>query len=203
MNKKIHIFGASGSGTTTLGKALAEYLQIRHFDTDDFYWLKTDPPYQTPRERQERQNLLLNELKRHHSWILSGSLCGWGDVTIPLFDQVIFLWLPTAIRLERLKKREIERYGSDILQPNHPRYHQYKAFLEYAASYEEGGLEIRSKLRHDQWMQELPCPVVKIETDTTVVERLNIVLHEIELLTSKPNKRTCWQNNHQPIHTKP
>ena len=30
----IHITGASGSGTTTLGLALAELLGIRHLDTD-------------------------------------------------------------------------------------------------------------------------------------------------------------------------
>ena len=39
--QRIHILGASGSGTTTLGRALAERLQCRHFDTDDYFWLPT------------------------------------------------------------------------------------------------------------------------------------------------------------------
>jgi adenylate kinase family enzyme len=33
----IHVTGASGSGTTSLGHALAEALDIRHLDTDHFF----------------------------------------------------------------------------------------------------------------------------------------------------------------------
>ena len=39
MIRRIHILGAAGSGTTTLGRALAERLQCPHFDTDDYFWL--------------------------------------------------------------------------------------------------------------------------------------------------------------------
>lgn len=38
-------FGASGSGTTTLGKELATEMGYHHFDADDFYWEQTDIPY--------------------------------------------------------------------------------------------------------------------------------------------------------------
>ena len=33
----IIVFGASGSGCTTLGRALARQLNFEHFDTDDFF----------------------------------------------------------------------------------------------------------------------------------------------------------------------
>ena len=62
MIRRIHILGASGSGTTTLGRALAERLQGPHFDTDDYFWLPTDPPYTQRRERTERQRLLMDDL---------------------------------------------------------------------------------------------------------------------------------------------
>ena len=42
---RIHITGASGFGVSTLGGALAARLGCAHLDTDDFYWLPTDPPY--------------------------------------------------------------------------------------------------------------------------------------------------------------
>jgi adenylate kinase family enzyme len=35
---RVHIFGASGSGTTTLGRTLAERLGVRFFDGDDYFW---------------------------------------------------------------------------------------------------------------------------------------------------------------------
>jgi len=40
---RIHIFGASGAGVTTLGRATADALAFPHHDTDDYYWLLTAP----------------------------------------------------------------------------------------------------------------------------------------------------------------
>jgi adenylate kinase family enzyme len=42
---RILITGASGSGTTTLGKTLASKLNWGFFEADDYYWLPTEPPY--------------------------------------------------------------------------------------------------------------------------------------------------------------
>src|SRR5262249_16928344 len=88
MIHRIHILGAFGSGTTTLGRALAACLQCPHFDTDDYVWLPTDPPYTHQRARTERQQLLMNDITAHDAWVVSGSLCGWGDVAIPRFELV-------------------------------------------------------------------------------------------------------------------
>ena len=106
MIHRIHILGASGSGTTTLGRALAARLQCPHFDTDDYFWLPTDPPYTQRRERTERAQLLMDDVTAHDSWVVSGSLCGWGDVAIPLFELVVFLSIPQDIRMARLRQRE-------------------------------------------------------------------------------------------------
>ena len=38
MKNKIHILGASGVGTSTLGVALSKHLPHTHLDTDDYYW---------------------------------------------------------------------------------------------------------------------------------------------------------------------
>lgn len=46
--------GRISAGTTTLGVALARRLGLHHLDTDDLYWMPTDPPYTTPRAVQER-----------------------------------------------------------------------------------------------------------------------------------------------------
>ncbi|MCP4754781.1 MAG: hypothetical protein GY866_28215 [Proteobacteria bacterium] len=35
--EKTHITGASGSGTTTVGKVISEKTGFSHFDTDDFF----------------------------------------------------------------------------------------------------------------------------------------------------------------------
>jgi len=50
--------GASGSGVTSLGRALADALAIPHHDTDDYFWLPTTPPYRNMREIAERLRLM-------------------------------------------------------------------------------------------------------------------------------------------------
>ena len=84
---RIHILGAAGSGTTTFGAALASATGATHLDTDDYFWQRTDPPYQQPRPRGLRLSLLASALDRTPSWTLSGSLCGWGDPLIHASDS--------------------------------------------------------------------------------------------------------------------
>jgi adenylate kinase family enzyme len=178
MIQRIHILGASGSGTTTLGRALAERLQCPHFDTDDYFWLPTDPPYTRQRERTERAQLLMDDLTAQEQWVLSGSLCGWGDVAIPLFGLVIFLAIPQDIRMARLRQREHERFGERIL-PGGDMYESSQAFLAWAASYDDGGLDMRSRRRHDQWLSTLPCPIICIEGEYTIEEHLAVLIPQI------------------------
>ena len=167
MIQRVHILGASGSGTTTLGRALAARLQYPHFDMDDYFWLPTDPPFTQPRERTERAQLLMDDLTAHDAWVVSGSLCGWGDVAIPLFELVVFLWIPHDRRMARLQRREQTRFGERIL-PGGDMYAQSQAFLAWAASYDDGGMDIRSRQLHDQWLGTLPCPIVCFEGEYSI-----------------------------------
>jgi len=166
---RVHIVGASGSGTSTLGRALAARLGSAHLDTDDFFWLPTEPPFEQIRARAERQALLGAALERHAAWVLSGSLCGWGDVFIPRFDLVVFVWLAPDIRLARLRAREVARYGQGPVAPGGARHAKAEAFLEWAAGYDER-LEVPERCRalHEQWLAALPCPVLRLMTPATV-----------------------------------
>jgi adenylate kinase family enzyme len=179
MIQRIHILGASGSGTTTLGRALAARLQCPHCDTDDYFWLPADPPYTHQRERTERAQLLMNDITAHDAWVVSGSLCGWGDVAIPLFELVVFLWVPQDVRMEHLRRRELARFGARIL-PGGDMYEQSQAFLAWAASYDDGGLDIRSRQLHDQWLRTLPCPILCFEGEYTIEEHLAVLMVEIQ-----------------------
>ena len=178
MIHRIHILGAFGSGTTTLGRALAACLQCPNFDTDDYVWLPTAPPYTHQRARTERAQLLMNDITAHDAWVVSGSLCGWGDVAIPRFELVVFLSIPHDIRMERLRRREHTRFGERIL-PGGDMYESSQAFLTRAASYEEGGLDIRSRQLHDQWLGTLPCPILCFEGEYSIEEHLAVLMVEI------------------------
>jgi uridine kinase len=166
---RIHITGASGSGTTTLGGALAQALGCAHLDTDDYYWLPTKPPFQHKREVAERVALLTRDLQPRDV-VLSGSIGSWGAEVEDAFDLIVFLYLPVEIRLARLRQRELERYGA--ADP---------AFLEWASLYDTGPPEGRSLAKHDAWLAARKCPVLRLEGDLSVAQRVARVLVAIEV----------------------
>ena len=162
---RLHITGASGSGTTTLGRAVAQRLASPHFDTDDIFWLPTDPPYCCKRDRIDRLRLLGELLGERRDWVLSGALEGWGDPLVGLFDLVVWLNVPAETRLARLTARERIRYGGGAIAPGGGQHSEYQAFLDWAASYDSAPQEVRSRTRHEAWLAGLPCPVLRLEGD--------------------------------------
>lgn len=56
MKNIIHIYGESGSGTSTLGKKICTELGYTFMDTDDYFWLPTNPKYTTKRNKSERMS---------------------------------------------------------------------------------------------------------------------------------------------------
>lgn len=56
---RILIMGAAGAGSTTLGRALAQRHRIPHFDSDNYYWLPTDPLMQKKGLSKQEYNCFL------------------------------------------------------------------------------------------------------------------------------------------------
>jgi len=164
MKKHIHILGASGSGTSTIGAAVAGKLGYAHFDSDNYFWAPSAEPFTVMRDRNECMKLLENDLTSHEKWVLSGSLADWGNAVIPYLDLVVFVTLPRELRMERLEKREYERYG-DAMFAGGSRFENSQTFLEWAASYDDGGMEIRSLMSHEAWLERIGCPVVRLENN--------------------------------------
>lgn len=181
---KIHIMGAAGSGTSTLGEALGKVLPHQHLDADDYFWKKK---YTEQRPVEKRVKLLQEDLSVYNDVVLSGAVCGWGDSFKNVFDLIIFLWIPEDVRLERLRNREIERYGVDILEGG-PYYEQSKAFLQWASLYDHAGLEVRSRKQHEHWLQDVTCPILRIEGDYSVSERVQIVLGNLHDKMKESNR---------------
>jgi len=165
--RRIHIVGASGAGVTTLGHAVANALAIPHHDTDDYFWLPTTPPYWRRRDVAERLRLMREMFLERPDWVLSGSLDGWGDPMIALFDLVVFLYVPTEIRLQRLRDRETRRGALD------------EDFLEWASHYDDGTREGRSLPRHQAWLKTLHCPVLRLDGTLLVADLVKQVMAEL------------------------
>ncbi len=100
------------------------------------------------------------------------SLCGWGDPLVPEFELAVFLAVPTAVRLARLRMREIERYGQAVLEPGGELHAAHLELLQWAGRYDTGGLEMRSLAMHERWLSTLPCAVVRLDSNLSVAEEL-------------------------------
>ena len=85
---------------------------------------------------------------------------------------MIYLYVPTDVRLSRLRVCEQQRFGVDALRPGDKRHDTYEAFLEWAAAYDDGNMEGRSRRLHEQWLEKLPCRYVRLEGTRTVEESL-------------------------------
>ena len=173
---RIHITGASGSGTTTLGRALAEKLNVPHLDSDYFFWVPTDPPFQQRRDVEDRIALLGAEAATDKSWVLSGSAMKWGEFLDPHFTLIIFLALDPIVRMDRLRLRELARFG-DRLGPDGDMAKTSAEFLSWAAAYDTAGVEQRSRAAHEAWLQKQSAPVLRLDSAAPVKELVQQVLH--------------------------
>lgn len=160
--QRVHVLGASGSGTTTLGRALADAWAVPHADVDDYFWEPTEPPFVTKRDPESRLQLMHAVFLPRIAWVLSGSLTGWGDPVIPLFDSVIFVTLESSTRLHRLRQRERRRYGQRI-EAGGDREDAFADFLDWAAAYDDPTFDGRSLAAHERWLAMLPCPVLRLD----------------------------------------
>ncbi|MCH5165336.1 MAG: AAA family ATPase [Clostridiales bacterium] len=176
----IHIFGASGSGTTTLGKKISSELGYKHLDSDDYFWLPTNPKYTAKRDVKERALLMERDIASADNVVISGSLVGWGDELIPLFTLAIRLETPTEVRIERLKKRERAEFGSRI-DIGGDMYINHRDFIEWAMSYDTGDVNIRSKAMHDRWQKLLGCKLLELKGADDLDKNFAIVKRELQL----------------------
>ena len=174
MKKHVHVFGASGAGTTTIAKIVSGQLGYKHFDSDDYFWLSTEKPFTAERERNECLKMLDEDLSQNDRWVLSGSIANWGNIVVPHFDLVAFVYVPTEIRLERLKERERERYGET-------RHKESQEFLDWAAAYDDGTRSGRSLPKHEEWLKNISCPTLRItniDFDTSIEAVMQAIVSE-------------------------
>ena len=176
----IHIYGASGSGTSTIGRYISEKLGYFFMDTDDYFWEQTNPPYTTKRNLFTRIKLMIDDIERYDNVVISGSLVDWGDELIPLFTLAIRVETDTKIRLERLRIREKEKFGTRI-DIGGDMYDNHVEFINWAASYDDGGIDIRSKVKHDDWQKQLICPLILVDGSMPITKNYELIKREIKI----------------------
>ncbi|QRM32149.1 hypothetical protein [Microvirga sp. VF16] len=130
--------------------------------------------FQTKRAAAERVRMLEAATRWAGNWVLSGSIVGWGDALIPIFDLVIFLYIPAEVRLARLRARERERFGREI-ELGGPMYERHQAFLRWAAGYDTD-TSGRTLETDANWLAQLSCPVMLMTGECSTYDQVNHIL---------------------------
>jgi uridine kinase len=180
----IIVFGAAGSGKTTLGKELARQLNFQHFDLDDYYWRWDSEviPFTIFRPKEEIIEHLMKDISKYPYFVMSGSMGSIRGLFNPLFDLAVFVTVPTQIRMERLRIREAAMFGERILEGG-DMYEQNIKFLDDAARYDTGEPPLVCRRQHEQWAAELICPVLHVDGTKDIVENAAWIAERFLLLT--------------------
>jgi adenylate kinase family enzyme len=168
---KVHVMGASGSSTTTLGRALADHWSVPHADADDYFWVPTVLPYVEKRPENARRALMRDVFVPREGWVLSGSMMGWGESIVAECDAVVFLTLNPRERLRRLEAREVHRRaGQDFDEV------AWSDFLDWAKGYDDPAFDCRSRAADEAWLDQLDLPVLRLGSERPVDELRDAVL---------------------------
>ncbi|MDR6174032.1 hypothetical protein QE364_003137 [Nocardioides zeae] len=168
---RLHVLGASGSGTTTLGRALADHWSVPHADADDYFWVPTAPPYVTKRPVPDRLSLMATMFLPREAWVLSGSMLGWGEDVVEACDAIVFLTLDPAERMRRLEQREERRRASETYDAE-----ASAAFMTWARGYDDPTFEGRSRVGHEAWLADRRQPVLRLDSTRGPAELVREVL---------------------------
>ncbi|MCJ8142713.1 adenylate kinase [Ancylobacter sp. A5.8] len=158
---RLYFTGASCAGVTTLGRAVARRLGLRHVDVDAFYWAPTDPPYTVKNSPEQRVAGIAGALGAD-GWVLTGAFDGWGDALIADVDLIVFVATDTALRMERLAARERQRHGARI-DPGGDMHAAHLAFRRWAEGYDTPGFDGRNRARHEAWLARQRAPVLRAD----------------------------------------
>lgn len=169
MPKGILIFGANGSGKTTLARQLALELNYKSMDVEDYYFEKSDIPYSKPRKKDEVIQLMLSDIERYDTFVLSAVTGDFGEKIISMYRLAVFLSVPLDIRMMRIKNREKEKYGERVLLGG-DMYEQNQRFLEFAKT--------RNLVDIDAFSGKLTCSVIRLNGEDDVFKNIEFIIKE-------------------------
>lgn len=172
MGTGIIICGLNGAGKSTMGKALAKELGVCFIDIENLYFQKTDPhyTYASPRTRKEVEQLLHSEIKAHKDFVLASVKGDYGENIHPFFRYAVLIDVPRDIRLQRVKERSFQKFGSRML-PSGDLYEQEENFFNLVKSRAENTVE--------EWVQTLDCPVIRVDGTKPIEENVKFIIERV------------------------
>jgi len=123
-------------------------------DIEDYYFKKSEIPYTNARSRGECADLMLADIEKYRSFVISAVDGDFGDKISSFYKLAVFVSAPIDLRLKRIKQRVQDKYGKRICRGG-DMYKRHLEFIDFVAS--------RDLTKMDNWAQTLTCPVLYID----------------------------------------
>lgn len=180
MAQGIAIIGLNGSGKSTLNHMLARELGWFEMDVEDYYFPEQKAhrqyaldhaercemeqlPYAAGRDQAEVEVALLRDMEAHPQFVLSCVKLNWCEALRSRIGVVFYVQVPLETRLERIRQREVRRFGSRAL-PGGDMYEKQEAFRALVSKRDPATVEAS--------IADLPCPVVRLDGTRPLEESL-------------------------------
>ena len=111
-------------------------------------------PYTNPRSLDDCLKLMLADIEKHRSFVLSAVTGELGEKIPLMYDLAVYIMVSAEIRIKRIEQRECERYGDRICEGG-DMYEQHRKFVDFAAS--------RSLVPIERYAETLSCPVICVD----------------------------------------
>ena len=168
MPQGIAIVGLNGSGKTTLGRALAERLEYFRIDVEDYYF-PAEGAFDSPPGRDEVERMMLADIEKHGDFVLS-AVCADFAAIEKYYSLVVYLEAPKEERMERIRRRSIDRFGERVL-PGGDLYESEENFFAFAAK--------RTPDKIEKWCEKVECPILRLDSTASTN---NLVNHIVDTL---------------------
>ena len=162
----ICVCGLNGSGKTTLAGVLAEELNFKHMDIEQYYFTSTDNPYVSSRTRGEVELLLLEDIKQNPCFVFSAVK---GDMSAGInenYTLVVFLEAPLNTRMKRIRQRAIDKFGDRVLIGG-DMYEQEEKFFAYAKN--------RKPEKIENWLKTILSKVIRLDGTKPIHENVEFI----------------------------
>ena len=192
MIQGIAIFGLNGGGKSTLTHALAKQIDYFEMDVEDYYFPEQSEsrkwalennsvidteylgelPFSNPRTKSEVQSAIMEDIKTHPKFILSGVTMNWRDEILSCIDIAFWVQTPLEERLKRIQEREEKRFGARVLAGG-DMFTQQMEFRKV--------VENRDSKAVEECVKKFTCPVITLDGTLSVMENLEKIIDHLNL----------------------
>ncbi len=193
MIQGIAIFGLNGGGKSTLTHELAKQIGYFEMDVEDYYFPEQresrkcalennsvidtehldELPFSKPRTKSEVQTAIMEDIKTHPRFIISGVTMNWSDEILSQIDIAFWVQTPLEERLKRIQAREEKRFGARVLNGG-DMFVQQMEFRKV--------VENRDSKAVEECAMKFSCPVIVIDGTLSVKHNLKKIIENLNHL---------------------